>query len=61
MSAKHLFEQMWINVHLFFKPEIKPDLPPNRFLFCSILFQRDRNEEMTEIKLKEKQRSIAIV
>ena len=43
---------MWINVHLFFKPEIKPDLPPNRFFFLVffnhyyyLITKRERNEE----------------
>lgn len=38
MSGKHLYGQMWINVHLFFKPEIKPDLLPNRFLVGVFFF-----------------------
>lgn len=42
MSGKHLCGQLWINVHLFFKLEIKPDLPPKRFYFCSVLFQRKK-------------------
>lgn len=28
MNSKHLYGQMWINVHLFFKLLIKPDLLP---------------------------------
>lgn len=46
MSGKHLYGQMWINVHLFFKPEIKPDLLPNRFYsFFSIRLEKKRGGE----------------
>ena len=48
---------MWINVHLFFKPEIKPDLLPNRFL--AFFFYLITEERGGGKRLKEKQRKKA--
>lgn len=43
MSGKHLYGQMWINVHLFFKPEI------NRltgFSFFYFITERENKERV---------------
>lgn len=63
MSGKHLYGQMWINVHLFFKPEIKPDLLPNRFQFFPPLFdyretEMRRGGNETERETKDESRVI---
>lgn len=51
MSSKHLCGQMWINVHLFFKPLIKSDLLPT--FFSPIRLQTHRNKDRY---IKETQR-----
>lgn len=65
MSGKHLYEQMWINVPLFFKPVIKPELWPNRFHFALLRFgetelQTHRGNETKSETKKRKQISLSI-
>ena len=62
MSGKHLYEQMWINAHLFFKPEIKPDLPANRFQFVQFRSEgQNEEEDLNYSKGETKEESRAIV
>ena len=60
MSGKHLYGQMWINVHLFFRPQIKPDLLPNRFLVLTILITEgcEWEREKRERRERGRQREI---
>lgn len=43
MNNKHLYRQMWINVHLFFRPQIKSDLL--RHIFPPVRLQSHRNKD----------------
>lgn len=60
MSGKHLYGQMWINVHLFFKPEIKPDLQV-LFLFHFISQRQKRRADVNEAERETKEESRVVV